>query len=604
MMGILPWRWCFGGLAAAMCCSGSVEALAKPTIVVAPDEDLSNGTNPLYPGPIVRVYEPDASSFGGFRAVSEFEAYGTGFLGGVTVAVGDINGDGTDDIITGAGPGALPRGGPHVRVFDGVTHAPIGGFSPFGDAFTGGVRVSAGDVNGDGVDDIITGAGPGGQPHVKVFDGTTVATLGLTELASFFPYDNAFLGGVFVAAGDVDGDGRADVLTGPGRDAANPQSSVRAFSFAPPPSTGGADIGLGLTPAPFVDWDAFGPSYGEGVTVAILDSGINNDHPAFATGTAPGSGFSQVNVFDDEDLAPPIDQFGFFNDTIVTTGVRVAGGIDFTGDGVDELIVSRGNGTAASINVVDPTTYDPSGSQPNIVGSIVPFGQEVTPGVFFSNIGANAAAAAMGDPFSGEELWEDLSQPIFAPPATDVIISLTDIDTEVLTGQETVTVQRVNPGSLGMLPGLEDLDARLAALNIQGLLPFTAGFFVGGLGEVPADAYNGAFTIELSDAAEGFLELNEIELHRLRLLKLSEDFELQGNYTLSPGLGGSSPFLGPPNGIAGDWGIFTDGFESGNITVWSNPDSYSGYVLAYVPEPGAAAGLLAALPAMVRRHRA
>jgi hypothetical protein len=55
------------------------------------------------------------------------------------------------------------------------------------------VRVAAGDVNGDGRADIITGAGPGGGPHVRVFDGATLA-----ELDSFFAYNPLFGGGVFV----------------------------------------------------------------------------------------------------------------------------------------------------------------------------------------------------------------------------------------------------------------------------------------------------------------------------------------------------------------------------------------------------------------------
>jgi len=75
--------------------------------------------------------------------------------------------------------------------------------------FTGGVHVALGDVNGDGFADIITGAGAGGGPHVKVFDGITG-----DEIASFFAYDLTFTGGVFVAAGDVTGDGKADIVTG------------------------------------------------------------------------------------------------------------------------------------------------------------------------------------------------------------------------------------------------------------------------------------------------------------------------------------------------------------------------------------------------------
>src|SRR5687768_17521486 len=101
------------------------------------------------------------------------------------------------DIITGAGAGA-PNG--HVKVFDGVTSAETQSFFAY-PGFAGGVRVASGDVNNDGVSDIITGAGPGSSGgHVKVFDGVTGA-----EIRSFSAF-GGFSGGVFVGSGDVNGD--------------------------------------------------------------------------------------------------------------------------------------------------------------------------------------------------------------------------------------------------------------------------------------------------------------------------------------------------------------------------------------------------------------
>jgi hypothetical protein len=115
----------------------------------------------------------------------------------VFVAAGDVTGDGRADIVTGAGPG----GAPHVKVFDGATGAELGGFFAYDPAFTGGVFVAAGDVTGDGRADVVTAAGAGGGPHVRAFDGTTGA-----EVASFFAYEATFAGGLFVAA---------EVRTGP-----------------------------------------------------------------------------------------------------------------------------------------------------------------------------------------------------------------------------------------------------------------------------------------------------------------------------------------------------------------------------------------------------
>ena len=125
------------------------------------------------------------------------------YRGGTTTATGDVTNDGVVDIVVGAGAGAT---GGHVKVFDGVTGEEIRSFFAF-DGFTGGVSVGSGDVNGDGVADILVGAGPGtAGGHVKVFDGVTGA-----EIRSFFAFDG-FTGGVSVGSGDVNGDGFADIV--------------------------------------------------------------------------------------------------------------------------------------------------------------------------------------------------------------------------------------------------------------------------------------------------------------------------------------------------------------------------------------------------------
>jgi hypothetical protein len=120
------------------------------------------------------------------------------------VAVGDVNGDGVDEIITGAGAG----GGPHVKVFDAAGNT-LSSFFAFNGGFFGGLSVAAGDVNGDGKADIIVGAGKGARPQVKVFSGADQSLL-----ESFMAYSPSFKGGLTVAAGDFNGDGRADIVTG------------------------------------------------------------------------------------------------------------------------------------------------------------------------------------------------------------------------------------------------------------------------------------------------------------------------------------------------------------------------------------------------------
>ena len=121
-----------------------------------------------------------------------------------------MTGDGVAEIITGTGPG----GGPHVRAFSlaGGVMTDVASFYAFDPTFAGGISVAAGDVTGDGVAEFIAGAGPGGGPHVRALSFTG----GLTELVSFYGFDPAFGGGVVVATEDLTGDGVAEIITGAG----------------------------------------------------------------------------------------------------------------------------------------------------------------------------------------------------------------------------------------------------------------------------------------------------------------------------------------------------------------------------------------------------
>ncbi len=243
-------------------------------------------------GPVVRVWDGATGVM-----VIEFNAYDPSFTGGVFVAAGDTNGDFHADIVTGAGAG----GGPHVIAFDGeiitINHRPAvqRSFLAYDPAFRGGVSVAAADINGDGRAEMVTGAGPGGGPHVKAFD-----TFTLQVVHEFLAYDPSFTGGVFVAGGRMNGDGRADIITAPG---AGGGPHVKVFS--------GAD---GSLLASFLAYD---PTFTGGVTVAVRPLGAGGVN-AVVTGTGAGGG-------------PHVEQWDIGATTVTRTYSDLAFDPSFTG---------------------------------------------------------------------------------------------------------------------------------------------------------------------------------------------------------------------------------------------------------------------------------
>lgn len=291
---------------------------------------------------------PHVRSFNakGLQTGSNFYAYQKDFKGGIKVAYGDVNGDGQKEIITGASKG----GGPHVRIFkrNGVL---IGNIFPFHPDFHGGVNVASGDVDGDGIDEIavsqatlgeawvkvykfnknkdvissfnafgsvesgasialgdvdsdgadeiIVGAGPGGGPQIRVFE-----TNGSAKSIQFFAFHQSYRDGIMVSAGDVNNDGKDEIAVS---QSGKQEAWIKVYQYNEQKTVLG-------------EWKAY-LNYPVGANVAFVD--IDKDgKDEIITGTMYGA--PQVRAFEYNGHSKPLNFYAYSRD--FRGGVYVAGG--------------------------------------------------------------------------------------------------------------------------------------------------------------------------------------------------------------------------------------------------------------------------------------
>ncbi len=177
---------------------------------------------------------------------AKFAPYGTDYTAGVNIDVDRLHGPNKRyTIVTGT-----KNYGPHVRMFNLKGELTNIGCFPYDEVFGGGVNVAVGDVDKtNSGKEIIVAAARGGGPHVRILNNNC-------ELINpgFYAYDTGMRNGVFLAAGDVDNDGKDEIITVPGQGSS---SYVRFFN-----SNGEATI---------PGFYAFDKNNHNGSTVAVSD---------------------------------------------------------------------------------------------------------------------------------------------------------------------------------------------------------------------------------------------------------------------------------------------------------------------------------------------
>ncbi|CAN5577597.1 hypothetical protein BH11PLA2_BH11PLA2_26430 [soil metagenome] len=227
-------------------------------------------------------------------------AFDPSYRGGIFLAADDVNGDGRNDIIVSAGT--------LVKVIDGFKLAQVQSngvisdtalitqFTAFPTSYSGkGISLAAGDLNADGKADIVLGAGPGGGSEVRILNSAKFAAItgdgqlpSTSELGHFSTFDSGFRGGVYVAVSK--NVAARDVIVGAG-EGGGPHVKVIAGSKIT--QVQGGIIADSALRANFFAYD---PAFRGGVRVGADD--LNFDGLAELTLSPGPSGGPHVKIVD------------------------------------------------------------------------------------------------------------------------------------------------------------------------------------------------------------------------------------------------------------------------------------------------------------------
>lgn len=269
-------------------------------------------------GTVIGIYDVKRK-----RLTDSWYAYNATAAYGLELAVGNLDKDNRDEIVTGI----AGDGGPEVRVFESNGER-RSSFMAYTSTFTGGVRVAVGDFDNDGRDEIATVPGPGGSPQVKVFemDGTQIAS---------FNALNGGSSGAYIAGAQWDGKGADEIVVAP--DTGN-SASVSVYD---------SKTGVLITSfQPYVS----GFSSGIRVAGAVIKKGKRE-----AVLVIPPTGATRVEAFQKSGSSYTRIQPGFYGFVSTYLGGGTIGAGNFTQGLKDRLVVGSNGERQATIQIYTPT---------------------------------------------------------------------------------------------------------------------------------------------------------------------------------------------------------------------------------------------------------
>ncbi|MBI4426831.1 MAG: VCBS repeat-containing protein [Candidatus Kerfeldbacteria bacterium] len=263
--------------------------------------------------PQVKVYNAVTG-----KKVGDFLAYRQSYRGGLSIAGGDVDHDGTPEVLTGTGLGSAPQ----VSMFNLSGRAQLR-FYPYTSKLKTGVNVGVADVDGNGTADLVTAPAQSFSSLVRVFTYDQ-SNKRFRRLAEFTAHGSRFRGGVNLAVGDIDRNGLAEVVVAPATKGRG--STVEIYEY---------DLSKNRMVKRHA-FSAYDKKFNGGIEAAVSD--VNGDGNAELV-TAPAPGVTDVRVF--TYVNHSTKRLGKF----LAGSSRFRGGADLAGvdvdlDGKDEVVTA------------------------------------------------------------------------------------------------------------------------------------------------------------------------------------------------------------------------------------------------------------------------